>query len=394
MSAPFPRFSREKAKEFFSFFGFQYIGPVDGHNLDELIGTLRGVRESGATGPIVLHALTQKGKGYAPAEENPGVFHGISPVQEKVGDRPAAPKQKSFSEAFGRAMCNLAEENPSVVAITAAMPDGTGLVEFSNRFGSRFFDVGIAEPHAVTFAAGLATQGVRPVVAIYSTFLQRALDSVIHDVALQKLPVVFAVDRAGLVGADGPTHHGVFDLAYLGMIPGLKILAPETLSDVETCLREAFNENGPVAIRYPRGSASEKSDAALKNGVRIHRQSPKLALTIVSAGAAAKRVAKALEKLEPVLSERIEWISATQLKPVPQQIISAIGAARKSGVPILSIEDGVIHGGFGQQIGADRMIGYGEHFVTHGSVDQLEAREHVAAADIEKEIRSLLKSTT
>jgi 1-deoxy-D-xylulose-5-phosphate synthase len=200
--------------------------------------------------------------------------------------------------------------------------------------------------------------------------------------------VIFAIDRAGLVGADGPTHHGVFDLAYLGMIPGMRILAPETLSDAETCLREALKEKGPVAIRYPRGSAPVEADSPLKDGLRWHRKASNPALNVISAGAASKRVAKAIEKLEPALSERISWISAVQLKPVPEAVL----AVRKSGGLILSVEDGVIHGGFGQQIGAERTIGYPDHFIQHGAVDQLEALEHVAASDIEREIRALLKS--
>ena len=378
--------SGEKAKEFFSLFGFDYVGPIDGHNVDELIGTLKGIRESGATAPVVLHALTQKGKGYAPAEENPGVFHGISPVQEKVGDRPAAPKQKSFSEAFGDAMCKLAGGNSKLVAITAAMPDGTGLVEFSRKYPDRFFDVGIAESHAVTFAAGLATQGFRPVVAVYSTFLQRGLDSIIHDVALQKLPVIFAIDRAGLVGADGPTHHGMFDLAYLGMIPGIKIFAPETLSDMDASIREALQSPGPTAIRYPRGSGPENSATPLVNGLRLHLEAKTPQAIVVSAGAASKRVAKAVEKLDPSEREKLTWISAVQLKPVPE----ALRTLLKAGLPLLCVEDGVIHGGFGQQIGADRIIGFEDHFITHGAVDRLETLEHLSAADIEKEIRALL----
>jgi 1-deoxy-D-xylulose-5-phosphate synthase len=386
--------SSGQGEEFFSLFGFDYAGPIDGHNLEELIGVLQGVKKSTTGNPILLHVLTQKGKGYAPAEENPGVFHGIGPLVEKVADRPVAPKQRSFSEAFGKAACEAAE-NPKVVAISAAMPEGTGLADFSRKFPDRFFDVGIAEPHAVTFAAGLATQGYRPIVAIYSTFLQRALDSVIHDVAIQRLPVVFAIDRAGIVGADGPTHHGVFDLAYLGMIPGLRIFAPATLEDVSTCLKEALVTPGPSAIRYPRGSAPESYPVPLESGVRCHLAHEKPEVILISVGSATQRMEKAVKALGD-LSKKCAWVSVVEVKPLPKSVMQYLEA--HPGAKVFCLEDGVIHGGFGQQICAGRsgpggnveLAGYGDHFITHGAPAKLEELENISPAALEARIRGLL----
>ncbi len=204
--------------------GFEYVGPVDGHKIDSLIETLKTFKEF--PGPVLIHAITKKGKGYEPAEKNPGLFHGVGPFDIETGEQLSSGKI-SYSEIFGNCLTKLAKEDNRIVAITAAMTEGTGLGEFVNNFPKRFYDVGIAEPHAVTFAAGLATQGLKPVVAIYSTFLQRAYDEIIHDVCLQNLPVIFAIDRSGIVGDDGPTHNGTFDLSYLRHIPNLTVMAPK-----------------------------------------------------------------------------------------------------------------------------------------------------------------------
>ena len=381
-----------KAREFFSLLGFDYAGPIDGHDLGLLIGTLHGIRDAKKADadrkPVVLHVLTQKGKGYAPAEENPGTYHGVSAVTPAGGAR-----RKTFSDSFGEALCHAGEKRPDIVAITAAMPEGTGLTEFARRFPDRFFDVGIAEAHAVTFAAGLATQGFRPVVAVYSTFLQRGLDGVIHDVALQKLPVIFAIDRAGLVGPDGPTHHGAFDLAYLGMIPGLTLLAPESLSDVEACLKEALDSRCPVAIRYPRGPAPERSDPATMGGLRWHCLASQPKLILISVGASGARVAAALQKLEPEKAAAISWVSVVQVKPIPTELTQYLSS--HSGARIICVEDGAIHGGFGQQLGiGGKLIGYGDHFVSHGSVGELEMAEGISSSHIEGAIRSILQEAT
>ena len=206
---------------------FEYVGPIQGHEFDNLIETLKNVRDF-SHGPVLIHVLTQKGKGYPPAENNPGDYHGVGPFNIDTGTPiPSSEKRISYTRCFGDTLVHLAETDPKIVAITAAMPAGTGLLRFANNFPDRFFDVGIAEQHAVTFAAGLATEGMRPVVAIYSTFLQRAMHQIIHDVCLQNLPVIFAIDRGGVVGDDGPTHHGVFDLSFLRFVPNMTLMAPK-----------------------------------------------------------------------------------------------------------------------------------------------------------------------
>lgn len=232
--------------------GFRYFGPVDGHNLPALIQTLRHVRD--LPGPKLLHVLTVKGKGYKPAETDQWKYHGVTPFDPKTGEfKKTKSAEESFTQRFGRVMISLGREDPKRVAITAAMPDGTGLVEFSRRLPAQFYDVAMCEQHAVAFAAGLAKGGMRPVAAIYSTFLQRGYDQVIHDVCLQDLPVVFCLDRAGLVGADGVTHHGVFDVAYLTALPKMVLMAPKDPDELEAMLRFAVKHDGPIAVRYPRG---------------------------------------------------------------------------------------------------------------------------------------------
>lgn len=376
----------ENAKDFFSLFGFDYIGPVDGHDLSSLIGILQKIKHDKNANPIVLHTFTQKGKGYAPAEENPENFHGVSPLKAKVADAPAAPKQKSFSEAFGEALCKLAEKDPKIVAITAAMPEGTGLIEFSKRYPDRFFDVGIAEPHAVTFAAGLATKGFKPVVAIYSTFMQRALDQIIHDVALQNLNVVFALDRAGLVGADGPTHHGSFDIPYLGMIPNMKLHTPAALSDIETLLAAALVTGGPTAIRYPRGSGETSIAQRLVDGVRQIQKPSEPKSIIVALGSSISRVLKA--KKEKTNGSAI--LSVTQIKPFSKALLDYLDTHVEANLIIL--EDGALHGGFGETLCAELrlrkqkpyLMGYGDHFISHGTPAELEEQEMVSASALEK----------
>jgi 1-deoxy-D-xylulose-5-phosphate synthase len=232
--------------------GFRYFGPIDGHNITQLIRTFRHIRS--LSGPIFVHVLTKKGKGYKYAEEDAPRFHGVSPFERSTGTVVAKSSVPTYTSVFGRALTALAEKDPRIVGITAAMSDGTGLHRFAKRFPDRFYDVGIAEQHAVTFAAGLATRGYRPVTAIYSTFLQRAYDQVVHDVALQKLPVVFALDRAGLVGEDGPTHHGTFDLSYMRHIPHMVVMAPKDENELQHLLKTALTyEDGPSILRYPRG---------------------------------------------------------------------------------------------------------------------------------------------
>ncbi|MEJ2068332.1 MAG: 1-deoxy-D-xylulose-5-phosphate synthase, partial [Deltaproteobacteria bacterium] len=233
--------------------GFQYFGPLAGHHLDHLIDTFRNVR--GLKGPILVHVLTKKGKGYLPAEKDPDIYHGVGKFDKETGRIYSNSSPPKYTDVFGTTLVKLAEQDERVVAITAAMPLGTGLVEFSKRFPERFYDIGIAEQHGVTFAAGLALEGMRPVVAIYSTFLQRAYDQIVHDVCLQHTPVVFAMDRGGIVGEDGATHQGLFDLSYLRHIPGMVLMAPMDENELRRILLTAIQyEDGPIAFRYPRGS--------------------------------------------------------------------------------------------------------------------------------------------
>ncbi|MBF0399007.1 MAG: 1-deoxy-D-xylulose-5-phosphate synthase, partial [Desulfobacterales bacterium] len=237
----------------FEAFNFEYFGPIDGHNLDHLIDILENIKNINE--PVLLHIKTKKGKGYKPAEKNPIHFHGIGSFDIKTGTSVSKNSIPSYTEVFGNTMIKLAKDNPKIIAITAAMPEGTGLTKFGEIYPDRLFDVGIAEAHGVTFAGGMATEGFKPVVAIYSTFLQRAYDQIVHDVCLESLPVVFAIDRAGIVGEDGPTHHGVFDITYLRSMPNMVIMAPKDENELCQMLFTAISyEKGPVALRYPRGS--------------------------------------------------------------------------------------------------------------------------------------------
>ena len=239
---------------FFEDFGIKYIGPIDGHDIKEMVRVLNALKRLNE--PVVMHVVTQKGRGYVPAEQNPSAFHGVGSFDIATGESLAS-KSLTYTSVFSKTICRLGKAHPDVVTICAAMPDGTGLTAFKKHFPGRFFDVGIAEQHAVTFAAGLAAGGMHPFVAVYSSFLQRAYDQIIHDVCIQNLPVVFCVDRAGLVGADGETHQGIFDLSYLSMIPNMTVCAPKNKYELYDMLYFAYQYHGPIAIRYPRGSAYE-----------------------------------------------------------------------------------------------------------------------------------------
>ena len=233
--------------------GITYLGPVDGHNVPELVRTLKEAKR--VRHAVLVHVITKKGKGYAPAEKNPARFHGVDPFDIATGQPLKKKQYPSYTEVFSKKICELAGENRKIVAVTAAMPDGTGLTRFSKKFPDRFFDVGIAEAHAVTSAAGMASAGLKPVVAVYSSFLQRGYDQILHDVCLQKLPVLFAIDRAGLVGSDGETHQGIFDISFLSLVPGMTIMAPKNRWELEAMLEFGVNFEGPLAIRYPRAQA-------------------------------------------------------------------------------------------------------------------------------------------
>lgn len=385
---------------------FNYIGAVDGHNLEELQQTLR--LAAGLDRPVLVHVLTRKGKGYAPAEENPVRFHGVGRFEPKTGHlSPSARSEPgdlpllSYTEAFGDAVCRLAERDKRVIAITAAMPEGTGLTEFARRFPDRFIDVGICEQHAVTFAAGLATQGYRPVVAIYSTFFQRAYDQIVHDVCLQKLPVTFCLDRAGLVGEDGPTHQGAFDLAYLRHIPNLVLFAPKDGAELQHGLATALAHNGPFALRYPRGLAPGGAPGELRpllvgQGEFLRRGASGFA--VVALGSRVMAAVKAADRLRDEEGTDVTVLNARWVKPLPEAELREV--ARTHG-RILTLEEGVLMGGFSSAIleflndeglaGGTRVtrLGLPDAFVEHGPVKVLRKRMCIDAEGIFQKMRSL-----
>ena len=359
---------------------FEYVGPIPGHNVEVMIKTLKNVRDYGK-GPILVHVLTTKGKGYIPAEKNPGSYHGVGPFDIASGSpEPSLPKPVSYTKVFGDSLVRLAELDPRISAITAAMPAGTGLSHFSELFPDRFFDVGIAEQHAVTFAAGLATEGILPVVAIYSTFMQRALDQVIHDVCLPNLPVTFALDRGGIVGDDGPTHHGVFDLSFLRFIPNLIIMAPKDENELQHMLYTAVFYPGPAAVRYCRGNGVgvklDKKFIKLEYGKgELLRQGDDILLLPVG-----NRVMPALEAAEGLAKLGVECavINPRFVKPLDADLISqwAIKTGR-----VLTVEDNSLKGGFGSAVlelfsrrniqASTRLLGIGDRFVEHGTQEVL-----------------------
>jgi 1-deoxy-D-xylulose-5-phosphate synthase len=366
------------ARNYFESLGFRYLGPIDGHDLDELLPALEELRDS--TGPTVLHARTQKGHGYAPAEADPYGWHATKPFDVATGAHPSPSKTgpPSWTQAFADALARIADRDPRVVAITAAMPDGTGIQSFERVHPDRVYDAGIAEQHAVTFAAGMATEGMRPVCAIYSTFLQRAFDQIVHDVALQDLPVTFAIDRAGLVGADGPTHHGVLDLGYLRMIPNLIIAAPRDENQLQHLLATAIDSGHPFAVRFPRGTATgvglESEPKAVPIGsAELLRDGRDLAIfAIGKAVGAAQQAADLLA--ERGLSVRV--VDARFIKPLDER---ALVEAAELCTRIVTIEDHMATGGFGSAVlellavrapqARVLVCGLADHFVDHGDTD-------------------------
>ncbi len=332
----------------FEAFGIEYVGPIDGHSMDELIETLQNV--SRLEGPSLIHVVTRKGKGYQPAEDNPALFHGVGPFDKATGEvKSSGAVTRSYTSIFGEYLCHLAENEPRLVAITAAMCTGTGLVPFSERFPDRFFDVGIAEQHAVTLAAGMACEDLRPVVAIYSTFLQRAYDNVLHDVCLQNLPVTFALDRGGLVGADGPTHHGVFDLSYLRHIPNLTVAVPRDELELKRAMLTATTSEGPFAYRYPRGNGlglEETNDFTPLTVGKGEKLRDGQAATLISIGTFAETAMNVAAKLSEKGIE-IAVVDARFLKPLDEELLTA--EARCTGT-LITLEENVLAGGFGSAV--------------------------------------------
>ena len=326
----------------FEQFGFNYIGPVDGHDLDKLVTTLSGIKN--LKGPQFLHVITRKGQGYKLAEDDPILYHGVGKFDPDVGIVPKAPGKPTYTQIFGDWLCDMAAIDPRLVGITPAMREGSGLVRFSQEYPDRYFDVGIAEQHAVTFAAGLACDGIKPVVAIYSTFLQRAYDQLIHDVAIQNLPVVFAIDRAGLVGADGPTHAGSFDLTYLRCIPNMTVMTPSDENECRQMLYTAFQLDSPSAVRYPRGAGTgvtpTKEMKALKIGLgEIRRKGEKIA--ILAFGSMLKPSLEAAEELNATVA------NMRFVKPLDDELILSLAANHDL---LVTIEENTIMGGAGSAV--------------------------------------------
>jgi len=329
--------------------GMQYIGPIDGHRLDYLIETFQNIKK--LRGPILVHVITKKGKGYPPAEMNPDRFHGVPPFVIETGElrSDSSKKPPTYTEVFGETLCQLAIENKRLIAITAAMQNGTGLEEFARKFPDRFYDIGIAEQHAVTFAAGLALEGMKPVVAIYSTFLQRAYDQVLQDVCLQNLPVVFALDRGGIVGEDGPTHHGLFDFSYLRHIPNLIVMVPKDENEFQHMIKTATECPTPVAFRYQRGKGvGVKKESALQSidigKGEILREGEDI--LIIALGSTVYPSLRAAEKLADV-GVQAAVINSRFLKPLDGNLLC--DWAQRTG-KILTVEENVLQGGFGSAV--------------------------------------------
>jgi 1-deoxy-D-xylulose-5-phosphate synthase len=386
----------------FEAFNFEYFGPINGHKIDHLIDILNNINY--IKEPVLLHVTTTKGKGYAPAEKNPVYFHGCGCFEASTGDcldrKPSAP---TYTQVFGQTLLELGAKDRRIVAVTAAMPEGTGLSQFAQAYPERFFDVGIAEQHAVTFAAGLATEGFRPVVAIYSTFLQRAYDQILHDVCIERLRVVFAVDRGGIVGEDGPTHQGLFDLSYLRSLPNMVVMAPKDENELRQMLATALQHDGPVAIRYPRGTAMgvalESPVAALSIGkAELLKEGDDV--VILALGRCVSEGLKAHARLAE-RGVRATVVNCRFVKPIDVDLIA--GVARR--VPrIITVEENVRQGGFGSavlealndqgitQVAVER-LGVPDIFVEHGAPDVLRAKYGLDADGIVKAAARLMRPT-
>lgn len=379
--------------------GITYAGPIDGHDIKLLIQTITDAKL--LDGPILIHVKTQKGRGYKYAEHYPEKFHGVDPFDIKTG-KPLFPKTKAtYTDIFAKALVDLGKEKQEIVAVTAAMPVGTGLDKFMKEFPKRCFDVGIAEAHAVTFAAGLAAGGLKPVVAVYSSFMQRAYDQILHDVCIQNLPVVFALDRSGLVGADGETHQGVFDISFLSNIPNMTIIAPKNGYELKDMLKYAISFNGPIAIKYPRGTAFA--------GLKEYRQPIEQGksepiyevdqgdVCLLAVGSMMQEGYKVYESLSK-MGFRVSLINIRFIKPMDIELIKRMAKAHKL---LVTLEENMEQGGYGQMVGAylkKQKLNAGlltvaipDRFVCHGSVEQLRELLRMDAASIVQRIASQLK---
>ncbi len=373
---------------YFEEMGITYLGPVDGHDIPDMMRVFKEAKR--CKGPVLVHVLTKKGKGYLPAERHPSRFHGTEPFEIATGLPAGKRTTPNYTDIFSTVMCKLGDRNPDVVAVTAAMPDGTGLKRFRNMYPDRFFDVGIAEGHAVTFAAGLAAGGLRPIVAIYSSFLQRAYDQIIHDVCIQNLPVVFAIDRAGLVGSDGETHQGIFDLSYLSSMPNMTIMSPKNKWELSDMLKYAVTHDGPIALRYPRGQAFEglyENRAPISYGKSewIYREKGIALVAVGSMIPTALEVRKALKEKEIPCT----LVNARFVKPIDKEMLDE---AVQTHSLIVTLEENVASGGFGEQVRAylDEKKAEAEliqvclpdAYVEHGSIDILRKKLKIDAESV------------
>lgn len=382
---------------FFEEMGITYLGPVDGHDVNALIRVIGEAKR--VKGAVLVHVVTEKGKGYAPAQRHPARFHGAEPFEIESG-LPKNPRNTSnYTDVFSTVMCKLGQREENVVAITAAMPDGTGLKRFRNMYPDRFFDVGIAEEHAVTFAAGLAAGGMRPVVAIYSSFLQRAYDQILHDVCLQNLPVVFAIDRAGLVGADGETHQGIFDLSYLSSIPGMTVMAPKNKWELSDMMKFAVHFDGPIAVRYPRGEAyaglSEyRAPVVYGESEWIYEESE---VALLAVGSMVKTAEQVRDRLKAA-GHACSLVNVRFVKPADEKMIRKAAAGHRL---IVTMEENVASGGYGERVRAclaDAESGarlytvtLPDAYVEHGNTELLKRELSLDADSIYEKIEEYLQ---
>jgi 1-deoxy-D-xylulose-5-phosphate synthase len=380
--------------------GFKYLGPYDGHDLEFLINLFEEQKEY--DGPLLIHVITKKGKGYVPAEDKPIWSHGVTPFdipsgEVKKSDKPAPP---SYTAVFAETLVKLAATDPKIVAITAAMPEGTGLDKFAKAYPDRMFDVGIAEEHAITFSGGIATQGLKPIAAIYSTFLQRAFDQVFHDVAIMDLPVVFALDRGGIAGADGPTHHGIYDMAYLRIFPNMVCMAPKDENELRHMLKTAFETGHPTSLRYPRGNGQGVPlDAELKS-LPVGKGEVMREGTAATIFAIGNEVWPAVEAAEKLAKEGVSVavVNGRFIKPLDDELIARFCAP---GSKVITVEEGSLAGGYGsalmervQQLGIENVrfhcIGIPDEYVHHGTQDVLRAQYDLHADGIARRVREFL----